>query len=221
MLRGDALVRHFKGGSGIFDVSVTIEPGCSRFLMGPSGSGKSTLLRTLALLDCPDEGTLELDGKRYSFPRDRAAAPQWDYPAVTLVFQQLFLWPHLSNGQNMRLSLRTQAAVDRLAVVVSRLGLETLLEKFPNESSLGQRQRVAIARALALRPAYLLLDEATSALDEGWVRALATLLREETASGVGVLSVTHDIRFSEFLGGETIWMEKGRIVQRSSQDSAS
>ena len=211
MLAGFDLNRRFRDGTGLRAVSVSISPREVKIIMGPSGAGKTTLLRVLALLDHPDSGTLELDGHRYAFPRGNSAPVGWPYPCVTLVFQQLFLWPHLTNRRNLELPARTEDQKSRLKQIVELLEITPFLNKHPNESSLGQRQRIAIARAVALKPSYLLLDEATSALDWSLAQRVADLLRSESAAGLGALVVTHDPRFAHAVGGKVLQMEHGLL----------
>src|SRR5271163_4022628 len=94
------------GGQRIIDgVNLQLEPGKISVIVGPSGSGKTTLLKLLALLELPDSGTISIEDLKYDFPlRDgkKILAP---WPKVTIVFQQLFLWPHLTLLQNMTLPL--------------------------------------------------------------------------------------------------------------------
>ena len=211
MLKASQITRRLNG-SGIFLVSLTLRRGEVKVIMGPSGSGKTTLLRILALLDQPDEGVLELDDVRFAFPHQASINPRWNYPRLTLVFQQLFLWPHLTNRENIQLALGRPLVGVIFEELINSLEIHPFLDKFPNQTSLGQRQRVALARALALKPDYLLLDEATSALDRALTVKVAKLLRKYVDNGLGLLAVTHDNIFAEALGcSERLWMENGKL----------
>ena len=181
------------------EVSLTVQAGDVLAIVGPSGGGKSTLLRTLCALEPPSSGRLLLDG----IPAEQPGTSSFDaasrfWPAVTLVFQQLFLWPHLSIWQNLTTAGKRQPGED-LPRIAEALGIEALLERFPNEVSVGQRQRVALARAIMLRPRFLLLDEVTSAQDARHVEGMAAVLGDLIAQGTAVVVVSHQFGFAQEL----------------------
>lgn len=215
MLRGQNLTLIYPDGTGIRSLSVDVERGEANVLMGPSGSGKTTLLRVLCLLEMPQEGVVELDGLRFAFPREQDCKPCLPYPRVTIVFQQLFLWPHLSNRRNLELPLSRESQKRGLDVLIERFALSPFLDKYPNQCSLGQQQRIAIARALALSPEYLLLDEATSALDWELTQCVAQVLLEAKEQGLGLLVVTHDEGFAKVIAAPILRLENGRFVPLS------
>lgn len=170
------------------NVSVSITSGEILIIIGPSGSGKSSLLRTLACLDKPKNGSVFIlddhDEKHLSV----------SWPTVTLVFQQLFLWPHLTVRENIRVANRLDDYL--LASLLQDLGIAKIEDRFPNTLSLGQKQRVAIARGISCGPAFLLLDEITSALDVEWCASLVNILTELASSNKGIAIVTHQLGFA-------------------------
>ena len=77
------------------NVSLELHPGSITTIIGPSGSGKSTLLRAVSMIDPPNSGSVEINGKTYVFPNhNNTLKNNSPWPKITLVFQQLFLWPH-------------------------------------------------------------------------------------------------------------------------------
>ena len=167
-------------------------------LKGPSGSGKTTLLRNIALLEKPDSGVLEIMGTVYDFdvqPKQKIMPNS----NLNLVFQRLYLYPHLTNRENILLALdEVNSYTNKLfEELVSFLGIKSVLDNYPNQSSLGQQQRVAIARVLILQPKFILFDEITSALDIEQTKNIVTLLKKIKKQGIGSLIVTHDIYFME------------------------
>jgi ABC-type polar amino acid transport system ATPase subunit len=202
----------YSRNSGIHSISLDIKRGESKVIMGPSGSGKTTLLRSLCFLEFPQKGIIEIDGISYTFPMEHPNKLRFPYPKITIVFQQLFLWPHLSNRQNLELPLRTERQKNVLSSLITQLDISPFLDNFPNQSSLGQQQRIAIARALALCPNYLLLDEATSALDSDLINTVANILADSKKKGLGILAVTHDHKFAKLLNAPVYRLENGKFL---------
>ena len=131
-------------------IDINVEPGTITTLIGPSGSGKSMLLRNLAMLDPPTSGEVVVDELSVTFPRDTPVPTVQVWPRLTVVFQQLFLWPHITLRQNIHLPLRCRHATDaddRVESILEDFGISDLADRHANEVSLGQRQLAAIARA--------------------------------------------------------------------------
>jgi ABC-type sugar transport system ATPase subunit len=175
--------------------NLTIEPGTCTLISGPSGGGKSTLLRTLALIEPADDGLVR-HGDRTILPLserelERSHPP---FPFLTMVFQQIYLWPHLTVRENVSLVLsgRPNDAFDaRTDAMLATFGVDHVLDLRPHECSLGQRQRVAIARALLMPTQFVLMDEPASALDRANRSILAGELLNAKQAGRGLLIVSH------------------------------
>jgi glutamine transport system ATP-binding protein len=213
--------KSFNGGTLkiLNGVDCTIRPGQITCLIGPSGSGKTTLLRALGLLEHPDQGTIAIDDRHYDFPLPPGATITPPWPFVTVVFQSLFLWPHLSLYDNIALPARNLIAdahiLDaQIMHLAEKFDMTTYIQRFPNEASLGQRQRVALARALILRPQYVLLDEITSALDVEQIERILDYLLHLKSQGVGVFLITHLIGFARRAADQILFMNNGRIEEQ-------
>jgi ABC-type polar amino acid transport system ATPase subunit len=219
MLHGINIHKSFGAAEILHGIDIRLNPGTITTLIGPSGSGKTTLLRCLTLLDPPTSGEIAIDGTRVSFPRTSAIPAQSVWPRVTIVFQQLFLWPHLTIRENALLPLRSRkidCPEDRVASVIEDLEIEAFADRFPNEVSLGQRQLGAIARALALEPEYLLLDEITSALDVEYVAMILQRLKRLRSKQVAILIVSHLIDFAKKSADYVVFLDDGLIVEHGS-----
>ncbi|MGE0109850.1 MAG: amino acid ABC transporter ATP-binding protein [Bdellovibrionales bacterium] len=207
------------GKKNIFnDISLSITPGSITTLIGPSGSGKTTLLRCLALLAQPQAGEIHVDDDFFSFPWPKEKEFLPPYPKLTTVFQQLFLWPHLTLRENImlpdRLRGRDRAEANaQLDEMVEDFEMGEFINRYPNEASLGQRQRVALARALILQPRYLLLDEITSSLDVEQVAKILECLKKLRDKNIGVFIVTHLLGFARHAADQVAFMEGGHIVE--------
>jgi putative ABC transport system ATP-binding protein len=182
-------------------VNLEVAAGERVALTGESGSGKSTLLHLIAGLDQADGGEITLadaplsdlsDAGRAALRRDR----------LGLVFQQFNLIPSLNVRDNLAFQSRIAGRHDTAwhAELVERLGLGSLLKRYPEQLSGGQQQRVAIGRALAVKPLLLLADEPTGNLDEATADEVLALARDLVArTGCGFLMVTHSARLAATL----------------------
>lgn len=221
MLEGVDIFKSYGAAEILHGVNVQIHPGTITTIIGPSGSGKSTLLRSLALLDPPTAGAVVLDGKRIAFPRQEPIPTEEVWPRLTVVFQQLFLWPHLTIRQNALLPLRSRGITDaerRVATVIQDFGIASFADRFPNEVSLGQRQLGAIARAFALEPHYLLLDEITSALDVEYVAMILEKLKQLRDRGVALLLISHLIDFARKSADQIVFLDGGSVVEQGTPE---
>ena len=216
MLIGENIRQSYAGHEILNGINLSVAPGQITAVLGPSGAGKSTLLRTLSLLDLPDSGRVIVDDATYTFPQKSKNQVIGPWPKLTVVFQQLFLWPHLTLRQNILLPLE-KLNPDRMngevTALIERFELEDLVDRYPNEVSLGQRQKVALVRALVLKPKYLLLDEITSALDVEHVSKVLEHLQTLKAQGTGILLVTHLIGFAKNSADQVVFMENGSILE--------
>jgi putative ABC transport system ATP-binding protein len=182
-------------------VNLSVAAGERVALTGESGSGKSTLLHLIAGLDRADGGEINFAGAAISHLNEAGlAAMRRD--RLGLVFQQFNLIPSLSVRDNLafqsRIAGRHNAAWQ--AELAERLGLTTLLDRYPEQLSGGQQQRVAIGRALAVKPLLLLADEPTGNLDEATADDVLALTRDLVAqTGCGLLMVTHSMRLAATL----------------------
>lgn len=214
MLQGININKRINDLDILKNVNIKIEPNKITCLIGPSGSGKSTILSCLSLLTNPSSGTVSVDGQDFSFKNEKDSYKTFPYPYVTVVFQGLFLFPHLTNEENILLPIRERKEIyNDFDVLVDRLKIREVLKKFPNECSGGEKQRVALARQILLKPKYLLLDEVTSALDLEAETILANILTELKNNGTGILLVTHMINLAKTVSDNFYFIDKGEIIE--------
>ena len=180
----------------LHEVDFSVGEGEFVAIVGPSGSGKTTLMNILGLLDRPDSGEYELQGKPVATlsPEERARMRN---EAIGFVFQQFHLLPRTTATENVELPMLYSARSDsdiqkRAREALCRVGLEERLTHYPSELSGGQQQRVAIARAMVNDPAVVLADEPTGNLDQKSGRQIMELFRGLNRNGSTILLITHD-----------------------------
>jgi lipoprotein-releasing system ATP-binding protein len=216
-------------GSG--ETAVTVLKGLNLFVsvgefvavLGPSGCGKSTLLNVLGLMDAPDAGEVRFTGR----PTSRMNEEQRSIlrnEALGFIFQFDSLLPEFTVLENVLMPARVAMAAGRSRETLSQAreralgllrgsGLEHIGERFPAQTSGGERQRAALCRALINRPALLLADEPTGNLDrkngERIFQDLKDLAREH---GTAVVMVTHNEAACRW-ASRTVHMSDGLIAE--------
>ncbi len=198
------------------------------FIVGRSGGGKTTLLNILAGIDSPTSGEVVFFGKSLSsFKREDFEG--YRNEIVGTVFQEYYLIPYYSVGENVKIALdlkygkmsedEKKRKVDEY---LRKVGLidedgDTLYDRDIAELSGGQKQRVAIARAMIKKPKLLLCDEPTGALDERTGKEIFELLREISKECL-VIVVTHDESFAREYGDRLIRIDTGQVKEDSGND---
>jgi putative ABC transport system ATP-binding protein len=193
-------------------VTLRLDAGASVALTGESGSGKSTLLHLIAGLESPDGGRILVDGESLH-ARGEAGLARWRRSGIGLIFQQYNLIGSLDVQANLAFQARLAGRHDPAwtAQLTERLGLSSLLSRYPEQLSGGQQQRVAIGRALAGRPPLVLADEPTGSLDEASSDAVLDLLLELVRdAGSALLMVTHSLRLAGRLS-RRLTLHLGRV----------
>ena len=192
-------------------VSFTVNAGQSVALTGESGSGKSTLLHLIGGLDRADRGEVFIDGRAVQDLDDsQQAALRRD--EIGLVFQQFNLIPSLTVQDNLAFHARLKGIDPAIGDLASRLGLDGLMSRYPEQLSGGQQQRVAIGRALASRPRLILADEPTGNLDEETGDAVFDLLGDAAKQeNAALVVVTHSERLANKLD-RRLHLRRGRLA---------
>jgi ABC-type Fe3+/spermidine/putrescine transport system ATPase subunit len=191
-----SVAKQYDEVQALADVSFSIEPGAGLAIIGPSGCGKSTTLRLLAGLEAPSSGEILLDGRVISKPNCIVVLPR--QRDITMVFQDLALWPNLTVLDNVLLALASRRltryeARRRADQALSMCKIEQLATRRPGSLSGGQQQRVALARALASQPRFLFLDEPFSGLDLVTKMALLQEIAQLVANReITLVLVSHD-----------------------------
>ncbi len=203
----------------LLDIQLDVAQGEFIALMGPSGSGKSTLLNLIAGIDKPSAGTITIGGVDIAGLSEGELA-DWRAANVGFIFQFYNLLPVLSAFDNVELpllltGLNARERQQRVAQMLSLVGLTDRADHYPSELSGGQQQRVAIARALVTDPLLIVADEPTGDLDRVTGEEVLSLLdRLVHELGKTIVMVTHDPKAAA-RAGRMVHLEKGVLVDEA------
>jgi putative ABC transport system ATP-binding protein len=172
-------------------------------ITGPSGSGKSTLLNIIGLLEKPDQGEVELFGKRKIRPTSKQAMLLLRHK-IGYLFQNFALIDNQTVKENLLVALTYQKGDKNklIAEALAKVGLQGFEKKMVYQCSGGEQQRIALARLL-LKPCDLVLaDEPTGSLDEGNKQEILKLIKLLQQAGKTIIIVTHDPEVIQFCDEE-------------------
>jgi iron(III) transport system ATP-binding protein len=220
--RGRRGAGHLRAVDG---VSFEVPEGSLVTLLGPSGCGKTTALRSIAGLETPDEGVIELGGQVVFSSADGINVSASDRN-LSMVFQSYAIWPHMTVYQNVAFPLEVTARRrgikrkdirGRVGTALEAVEMASMVERPATNLSGGQQQRLALARALVTDPELVLLDEPLSNLDAKLRESMRLeLLRLQREMGLTTLYVTHDQQEALALSTVIAVMNQGRIIQLGS-----
>ncbi|MEW6263641.1 MAG: amino acid ABC transporter ATP-binding protein [Thermodesulfobacteriota bacterium] len=220
VLRVENITKTISGKTILNAVSLSVNKGQLKLLIGPSGGGKSTLLQCINFLIQPDQGRVWLEGREVQVHRKNDL---YAYRRqVGMIFQDFNLFDHLTALDNVAVGLRQvrkwnrKLAQERALQELERVGLADKTSLYPAQLSGGQKQRVSIARALAMDPKVMLLDEPTSALDPELIGEVLAVILDLAKNGMTMIMATHQIGFARSLTDEILFMDQGEIIERGS-----
>ncbi|MCT6847759.1 MAG: ABC transporter ATP-binding protein [Lactobacillus helsingborgensis] len=187
-------------------------------IMGPSGAGKSTFLTIAGSLQKPTAGKVIVGGQDIAHISTRES-DRLRLTQLGFVLQAYNLVPFLKIKEQFELVNKVKKegniSAAKLQELLKQLGINSLINKYPNELSGGQQQRAAIARALYANPQILLADEPTASLDSENVAEVGQLFKKLAKDyHKAVLLVTHDPRLEQY-ADHIYEMMDGKIRQKS------
>ncbi|GLY05710.1 peptide ABC transporter ATP-binding protein [Actinoplanes sp. NBRC 101535] len=210
------VTKAYQGGvHALRSVDLTVEYGEMLAIVGPSGSGKSTMLNLIGTLDRPTEGTVRIDGYDVAALSDRQLSALRSR-RIGFVFQQFHLAPgrdalgNVADGL-LYTGLSRREREQRAEAALDRVGLRDRVTHRPHQLSGGQKQRVAIARAVAGQPPLLLADEPTGNLDSASGVGVMEVLHDLHTAGTTVLVITHDREIADSLPRQVPMLD-GQVV---------
>ncbi len=197
-------------------LSMDINPGSICFIMGNNGSGKTTLLKTILGFLVPQQGIIEIAGKKVSdidkptMSRLVSYVPQaihltTDFSVIDYI--SLGRTPHI--GMFNKLSDEDYQIIERVSLL---LEVDEIYDVPFNKLSGGQKQMVAVARSLVQDTPVIIMDEPMSALDIGKQVELLQVLRSLAGNGKTIILTTHNPNHALVLESNACFLKQGKII---------
>ena len=196
------------------DVSVTCGKGECIALIGPNGCGKTTLIKCVLGMVIPNSGFITFNGKNITH--------DWQYRSRIGYMPQIGRYPdNMSIGQvlGMMKDIRGRGEKKLDEELISRFGLNDMLNKRMRTLSGGTRQKVSASLAFLFDPDVLILDEPTAGLDPVSSEVLKEKIIAEKAKGKLVLITSHILSELDDLVTQVVFMQDGKICFHKNLDA--
>lgn len=199
-------------------IDLAILPGDFLCIMGRSGCGKTTLLKIIGLMHPPTSGEVAFESRwtQSLFPDELSDIRR---RKIGFVFQEFNLMESISVKENILLPAILDKqditkAEERMAPFFQLLRIEQLLDKLPQELSVGEKQRAAICRALINEPQIILADEPTGNLDSNaGAEVINIFKRINQELGITIVMITHDSKVAQ-AAKAVLFLKDGKIYDR-------
>lgn len=217
MIRIEGLSKSFNSLKVLDNLSLEIEEGETKVVIGRSGCGKSVLLKHIMGLLKPDRGSIFIEGRDITKLNEEELRPM--RMKMAMVFQGGALFDSLSVAENVGFVLNQHYRLNQKEVLkkvkeaLSMVGLEGVEDFMPNQLSGGMKKRVAIARALCVNPKVLLYDEPTTGVDPITADSINNLIHNlHDKLKITSIVVTHDMRSAYKIADRIAMLYKGKII---------
>jgi len=214
----DGLGVDFGGFKAVNNVSLTVEEGELRVLLGANGAGKTTVLKTISGILDPQKGTIEFLGKSIQ----RMEADKIVRLGLSHVPEGREVFPFLTVRENLMMGAYPRKDRDGVTDDLERVygyfpRLKERLNQPAGQLSGGEQQMLAIGRALMNRPTLLLLDEPSLGLSPILVREIFTIIRRvNEEQGMSILLVEQNAKVALETAHYGYVLEIGRVVMNDS-----
>jgi len=210
VLKVNGLTKKYGNFIAVDNLDLTILSGQIFGVLGPNGSGKTTTLGMLLGVINPTEGSFSWF-KKSEFENCRQN--------IGSILEHPIFYPELSAYKNLEVSAKIKGcSVDRIDIVLKRVGLFSRKNSLFNTYSLGMKQRLALASALLANPDVLVLDEPTNGLDPQGINQMRELILSIAKEGKTIIISSHLLDEIQKMCTHVAILKKGKLIKTGSID---
>jgi simple sugar transport system ATP-binding protein len=198
ILRAENIKKSFGGVEALRGVNLELSRSEIHCLAGENGCGKSTLIKIISGFYEAGEGTIEIQGRRFSKLNPSEAIAL----GIQVIYQDFSLFPNLTVMENLALNMELSAKrklvnYARMRQIASeamaKIGFGADLDEWVENLSIAEKQLIAICRALLYDARLIIMDEPTTALTKKEVRSLFAVIKKLQSQGIAILFVSHKL----------------------------
>ena len=197
-LRATNINKSFAGVHALTNVSLTVNKGEVRCLLGENGCGKSTLIKIISGVYTPDSGEIEIEGHKFKKLQPVEAMAQ----GVQVIYQDFSIFPNLTVADNIAMNtlrvkkkklINWKTIRSKAQQALDHLGVNIDLDVKAEALSVADKQIVAICRAIIQDAKLIIMDEPTTALTKKEVSSLLNIITQLKKEGIAIIFVTHKL----------------------------
>ncbi|MDN3204279.1 LPS export ABC transporter ATP-binding protein [Algoriphagus sediminis] len=218
-LRGENLVKIYKGRKVVNDITVEVEQGEIVGLLGPNGAGKTTSFYMIVGLIQPNHGEIFLENENItSLPMYKRAKQGIGYLAQEAsVFRKLSVEENIMAVLEMT-SMTKAERKEKTESLLEEFSLTHVRKNLGMVLSGGERRRTEIARALAVDPKFVLLDEPFAGVDPIAVEEIQTIVARLKNKNIGILITDHNVNETLSITDRAYLMFEGSLLKAGSAE---
>jgi general nucleoside transport system ATP-binding protein len=216
VLEAKGVTKKFPGVLANDQVDFDLHEGEIHALLGENGAGKTTLMNILYGLYQPDQGEIQIQGRKVTFRSPKDAIQN----GIGMVHQHFMLIPVFTVAENIMLgdektkglSLDRETVVNEITSLSHQYGLEVDPQALVQDLPVGVQQRVEIVKALYRKAQILILDEPTAVLTPQEAEDLSRIMRDLTQRGISIIFITHKLKEVLSVADRITVMRGGHVV---------
>lgn len=215
-LKVSNMSKSFPGVKALDKVQLRVKPGSVHALIGENGAGKSTLMKCLFGLYHPEEGTIELDGKKVDIADPNTALKL----GISMIHQELNPIPYRNVVDNIWVGrfekkgrVVDEARMrDKTEELLHDLEFEIPPDTLAKDMSVSQLQAIEIAKAVSYDARVIIMDEPTSSLTVAEAKHLFKIINRLKEEGRSIIYISHKLEEIFEVADEITVMRDGQYV---------